>query len=81
MKKAKFENIDFIFVNLKNTSFKGSTFYKVVFNGCNLRGADFSLCSFKDTYFINCNLSEEQKEHLSGNTRKMPNFKFKLASL
>ncbi|HFU4493680.1 TPA: pentapeptide repeat-containing protein [Streptococcus suis] len=69
MKKAKFENIDFIFVNLKNTSFKGSTFYKVVFNGCNLRGADFSLCSFKDTYFINCNLSEEQKEHLSGNTR------------
>ena len=41
MRTARFINVDFIFVNLKNTSFKSSRFCKVVFNGCNLKDVDF----------------------------------------
>lgn len=63
MRKARFNNVDFIFVNLKNTSFKGSRFCKVVFNGCNLKDVDFSSCVFENTYFINCNLSDRQKSY------------------
>ena len=41
MRTARLLNVDFIFVNLKNTSFKSSRFFKVVFNGCNLKDVDF----------------------------------------
>ena len=51
MRTARLLNVDFIFVNLKNTSFKSSRFCKVVFNGCNLKDVDFyHVCD--STYFL-----------------------------
>lgn len=64
LRKATFKNVDFIFLNLKKSSFKGSNFIDVVFNGCNLDGVNFSDCSFKNVYFINCKISKELRKQL-----------------
>lgn len=64
LRRANFNNIDFIFVNLKNSSFKQSRFTNVIFNGCNLTGVDFEGCKFEKTYFINCKIDYSTKEML-----------------
>lgn len=52
IRTARFNNVDFIFANQKDKSSKGSSFCKVVFNGCNLEDIDFLSCVFESAYFI-----------------------------
>ena len=57
--------IDFIYANLKGTTFKNAHLDNVIFFGVNLAGADFKNALFNNVVFINTNTTKAKNLNIS----------------
>lgn len=53
-KNTIIKNSDFICVNLKHNTFKGTAFQDCIFFGCNFEGCNFKNSKLNNVYFIQC---------------------------